>query len=88
MATHKVGNVVGLDLRADAAPGGGPLLVAFDGKANAPKFFRITAGGVPVPLALTGIKPGMTVAATCFSRSYRDGTLYLFLAGDKGEIEQ
>ncbi|UKK83137.1 phytase [Sphingopyxis sp. BSN-002] len=88
VATHKAGNVIGLDLRADAAPGGGPLLVALDGKANAPKFFRVTAGGVPVPLALTGIKPGMTVAATCFSRSHRDGTLYLFLAGDKGEIEQ
>ena len=88
VATHKVGSVVGLDLRADAAPGGGPLLAALDGKVNAPKFFRVGAAGVPAPLALAGIKPEMTVAALCFSRSHRDGTLYLFLAGDKGEIEQ
>src|SRR3546814_16145918 len=30
----------------------------------------------------------MTVAGRCFSRSHRDGTLYLFLLGDKGEVEQ
>src|SRR3546814_17063353 len=30
----------------------------------------------------------MTVAGLCFSRSHRDGTLYLFLLGDKGEVEQ
>jgi 3-phytase len=88
VATHKVGNIRALDLRADAAPGGAPLLVALDGKANAPKLFRVGAGGAPTPLALTGIKPDMTVAGLCFSRSHRDGTLYLFLVGDRGEIEQ
>ncbi|WP_257546528.1 phytase [Sphingopyxis sp. DBS4] len=88
VATHKVGNIRALDLRADAAPGGAPLLAALDGKANAPKLFRVGAGGVPTPLSLTGIKPDMTVAGLCFSRSHRDGTLYLFLVGDKGEIEQ
>ena len=88
LATHKVGNIRALDLRADAAPGGGPLLAALDGKANAPKFFRVTAGGVPAPLAMAGIEPAMTVAGLCLSRSHRDGTLYLFLVGDKGEIEQ
>ncbi|PQM28854.1 3-phytase [Sphingopyxis lindanitolerans] len=88
VATHKVGNIRALDLRADAAPGGAPLLAALDGKANAPKLFRVGAGGVPAPLALTGIEPAMTVAGLCFSRSHRDGALYLFLVGDKGEIEQ
>lgn len=88
VATHKVGNIRALDLRADAAPGGAPLLAALDGKANAPRLFRVGAGGAPTPLALTGIKPDMTVAGLCFSRSHRDGTLYLFLVGDQGEIEQ
>ena len=88
LGTHKVGNIRALDLRADAAPGGGPLLAALDGKDNAPKLFRVMAGGAPAPLALTGIEPGMTVAGLCFSRSHRDDTLYLFLVGDKGEIEQ
>lgn len=88
VATHKVGNIRALDLRADAAPGGAPLLAALDGKANAPRLFRVGAGGAPTPLALTGIKPDMTVAGLCFSRSHRDGTLYLFLVGDRGEIEQ
>src|SRR5690606_33889765 len=76
VATHKVGDITALDLRADAAPGGGPLLAALDGKANAPKLFRIGAGGVPTPLGLAGIAPEMTVAGLCFSRSHRDGTLY------------
>lgn len=88
VATHKVGNIRGLDLRAGAAPGGAPLLAALDGKDNAPKLFSVGAGGVPAPLTLAGIKPAMTVASLCFSRSHRDGTLYLFLAGDKGEVEQ
>lgn len=88
VATHKVGNIRALDLRADAAPGGAPLLVALDGKANAPKLFRVGVGGAPTPLALTGIKPDMTVTGLCFSRSHRDGTLYLFLVGDRGEVEQ
>ncbi len=88
IATYKVGNINALDLRADAAPGGGPLLAALDGKVNAPKLFRIGAGGAPAPLGLAGIAPEMTVAGLCFSRSHRDGTLYLFLLGDKGEIEQ
>lgn len=88
VATHKVGNIRGLDLRAGAAAGGAPLLAALDGKDNAPKFFRVGAGGVPAPLTLAGIKPEMTIASLCFSRSHRDGTLYLFLAGDKGEVEQ
>lgn len=88
VATHKVGNIRGLDARADAAPGGGPLLAALDGKDNAVKFFRVGAGGAPAALAAAGIKPEMTIAALCFSRSHRDGTLYLFLAGDRGEIEQ
>ncbi|NIJ39725.1 3-phytase [Sphingopyxis panaciterrae] len=88
VGAHKVGNIRGLDLRAGAAPGGTPLLAALDGKDNTPKFFSVGAGGVPAPLTLAGIKPEMTIAALCFSRSHRDGTLYLFLAGDKGEIEQ
>jgi 3-phytase len=88
VATHKVGNIRALDLRADVAAGGTPLLAALDGKANAPRLFRVGAGGAPTPLALTGIKPDMTVAGLCFSRSHRDGTLYLFLVGDRGEIEQ
>ncbi|MCW0199747.1 phytase [Sphingopyxis sp.] len=88
IATHKVGNVRALDLRAGAAPGGAPLLAALDGKANAPKLFRVGTGGAPTPLALTGVAPAMTVAGLCFSRSHRDGTLYLFLVGDQGEIEQ
>lgn len=88
VATHKVGNIRALDLRADSAPGGGQLLAALDGKDNAPKLFRVGAGGVPAPLALAGITPAMTVTGLCLSRSHRDGTLYLFLVGDKGEIEQ
>lgn len=88
VATHKVGNIRALDLRADGVPGGGPLLAALDGKANAPTLFRVGAGGVPLPLTLVGIQPQMTVAGLCLSRSHRDGTLYLFLVGDRGEIEQ
>src|SRR3546814_19763363 len=86
-ATHKVGDITALDLRADAAPGGGALLAALDGKANAPKLFRIGSGGVPAPLGLAGIAPEMTVDGLCFSRSHRDGTLYLFLPSDQGEGE-
>src|SRR3546814_8691031 len=37
IATHKVGDITAPTLRADAAPGGGELLAALDGKANAPK---------------------------------------------------
>ncbi|MBL9069707.1 MAG: phytase [Sphingopyxis sp.] len=88
VATHKVGNIRALDLRANSAPGGEALLAALDGKENAPKLFRVGAGGVPLPIALAGIQPQMTVAGLCLSRSHRDGTLYLFLVGDRGEIEQ
>ena len=88
VATHRVGNIRGLDLRTDAPPGSGPLLATLDGKENIPKFFRVGAGGVPTALAASGVEPGMTIAGLCVSRSHRDGTVYLFLAGDKGEIEQ
>ena len=88
IATHKVGNIRALDLREGAAPGGGALLAALDGPANAPKLFRIGAGGVPAPVALAGVAPAMTVAGLCFARSHRDGTLYLFLLGDEGGVEQ
>ena len=88
VATHKVGNIRALDLRANSAPGGEALVAALDGKENAPKLFRVGAGGVPLPIALAGIQPQMTVAGLCLSRSHRDGTLYLFLVGDRGEIEQ
>lgn len=88
LATHKLGNIRALDLRTDAAPGGGPLLAGLDGRDNAPKLFRVGAGGVPAPITLAGIAPQMTVVGLCLSRSHRDGTLYLFLTGEAGEIEQ
>jgi len=86
IASHKVGDIRALDVRGDGA--GGPLLVGLDGKQNAPRLFRIRGNGVPEPLALTGIEPQMTIAGLCFARSHRDGTLYLFLTGDTGAIEQ
>ena len=86
IASHKVGDIRALDVRVDGA--GGPLLAGLDGKENAPRLFRIRGNGVPEPLALTGIEPQMTIAGLCFARSHRDGTLYLFLTGDTGAIEQ
>ena len=88
LATHKVGSIRALDVRADAAPGGGPLLAGLDEKTNAPKLFRVGAGGVPAPITLAGIEPQMTAVGLCLSRSHRDGTLYFFLTGEAGEIEQ
>lgn len=88
IATHQVGDIRALDLREGAAPSGGALLAALDGRANAPRLFKVGAGGVPAPVTLTGIKPAMTVAGLCLARSHRDGTLYLFLLGDEGGVEQ
>ncbi|WP_206377112.1 phytase [Sphingomonas sp. G-3-2-10] len=88
LGSQAVGNIRALDQRAGAAPGGGALLVALDGKGNAPKLFGVGAGGVLTPVAVSGVQPQMTVAGLCLSRSHRDGTLYLFLLGDAGAIEQ
>ncbi len=81
IASRAVGNIRALDAR-------GTLIVALDGPKNAPLLFRASAGGALAPLALNGIKAGMTVAGLCLARSHRDETLYLFLLGDEGAIEQ
>lgn len=81
IASRAVGNIRALDAR-------GTLIVALDGPKNAPLLFRASAGGALAPLALSGIKAGMTVAGLCLARSHRDETLYLFLLGDEGAIEQ
>jgi 3-phytase len=88
VATRAVGNIRALDLRADAAPGGGALLAALDGAINGPKLFRVSPRGVPAPIAVGGIKPDMTAVGLCLARSHRDGTLYLFLLGEEGGVEQ
>ncbi|WP_326525136.1 phytase [Sphingomonas sp.] len=89
IATHAIGNIRAVDLRAGVAPGGGALLAALDGPSNMPRLFRVTDGrAAPVPLALAGLKPDLTVAGLCLARSHRDDTLYLFLLGDHGGIEQ
>lgn len=88
VATHKVGNIRALDVRAGAGLEDAPLLAALEGKANAPLLFRVGGGGVPTAITLSGVKPDMTIAGLCLSRSHRDGTLYLFLLGDQGGIEQ
>ncbi|HEX8302695.1 phytase [Sphingomonas sp.] len=81
LASHAVGNIRALDKRGD-------LVVALDGPKNLPVLFRASAGGALTPLALSGVTPQMTVAGLCLARSHRDDTLYLFLLGDGGAIEQ
>lgn len=88
MATQAIGNIRALDQRAGAAPGGGALLAALDGKTNAPKLFSIGAGGTATPIALTGFEPSLTAVGLCLARSHQDQTLYLFLLGETGGIEQ
>lgn len=88
VATHKVGNIRALDLREGAAADGSALLAALDGSLNAPLLFRVNSAGVPAPVNLADMKPEMTIAGLCLSRSHRDGSLYLFLLGDQGGIEQ
>lgn len=88
VATHPVGNIRSLDMRAGSAPGGDALLAALDGAANSVKLFRLDDGNTPVPIEAAGIEPQMTVAGLCLSRSHRDGTDYLFLLGEGGEVEQ
>ncbi|RYD54197.1 MAG: phytase [Sphingomonadales bacterium] len=81
LASRAVGNIRALDSR-------GNLVVGLDGPKNLPVLFRAGAGGALSPVALRGVKPAMTVAGLCFARSHRDDTLYLFLLGDEGAIEQ
>lgn len=86
LASHPVGNIRALDARTDAA--GTTLFAALDGPSNAPKLFRLDPAGVPQPVALAGIAPGMTLTGLCLARDYRDDGLNLFLLGEGGEVEQ
>ncbi|RYY46410.1 MAG: phytase [Sphingomonadales bacterium] len=81
VAAHAVGNIRALDLR-------GSLVAALDGPKNSPLLFNVSTGGALAPVGLSGIKPAMTIAGLCFARSHRDDTLYLFLLGDEGAVEQ
>lgn len=89
IATHAIGNIRAVDLRAGAAPGGGALLAALDGPSNLPRLFGVSDGRLaPVAIPLAGVKPQLTAVGLCLARSHRDDTLYLFLLGDEGGIEQ
>lgn len=81
IASHAVGNIRAIDSRGD-------LVAALDGPKNSPVLFRVGGAGALTAVTLSGVKPGMTVAGLCLARSHRDDTLYLFLLGDEGAIEQ
>lgn len=87
-ATHAVGDIRALDMRMGAAPRGGALLAGLERQPNAPKLFAVAPGGALTPVALSGVTPTMNAVGLCLARSHRDQTLYLFLLGDQGEIEQ
>lgn len=80
-ASRAVGNIRALDSRDK-------MLAALDGPKNAPLIFRVGAGGALDAVPVTGIKANMTIAGLCLAKSHRDDTLYLFLLGDEGGIEQ
>ncbi len=86
LASHAVGNIRALDARKEAD--GSTLFAALDGRANTPKLFRLDPAGVPRPVVLEGMAPAMTLAGLCLARDYRDDSLYLFLLGEGGEVEQ
>jgi 3-phytase len=82
------GDIVSLDLRAGVGPGGSALLAALDAKGNAVRLFAAAADGKLTPLTLAQPKAQLTPVGLCMARSHRDGSLYLFLLGEEGGIEQ
>lgn len=88
IASAPAGNSISIDHRAGLAPGGAGLVVSLDGKSGAPKLFAADRGGKLSPLTLTAPTAQMTPVGLCLAKSYRDGSLYLFLLGEEGGIEQ
>lgn len=82
------GNIVAIDVRAGAAPGGRPLVAALDTRTAGPKLFAAAADGTLAPLPLTAPAAQMTPVGMCLAKSWRDGSLYLFMLGEEGGIEQ
>lgn len=88
IASAPAGNSISIDHRAGLAPGGAGLVVSLDGKSGAPKLFAADRGGKLSPLTLTAPIAQMTPVGLCLAKSYRDGSLYLFMLGEEGGIEQ